>query len=349
MEVTGNFVDNDFDSNRYPNFNLEEYLTEKEIDFKNHDADDHQEVAICCDMCEERGEKRNDTKYRLWVNTKVGKFYCYNCDWQGSMPWLVRHLEKASIEDALKILRGELLDPMEHLSLKLYEEKMEPDDAEEDLLPEVSFPHGYSPIMRPHPYLAKRGIDWQYAEANDWGVSSAGYTEGRIIVPTYIDSKLVFWQARATWEEEDHELHRTFENDDFRKVLNPKGASARRVLYNYDLAKKFETIVLVEGFIDAYKVGDNAMATNGKTLHAKQIELLRDTKAKTIILMWDRDSWNDNKRKKRDKRPSVKKAADMLKMFFDVKAVKMPEGRDPGSFKRGSISIRALLKSAKVV
>ena len=324
----------------YPNFNLEVYLLENEIEYKIHDSEGHTEFAINCTECVRRGEPREDTKNRCWINTKTGAFYCYNCHWRGGIEQLVKSISAVDSTGAFRIIRGDLMDPMEHMSLKLIPETFEPDlDADGDMeLREVTLPYGYKPIVSPHEYLEERGIPWEYAMENEWGFSEVGYVRDRIIVPTYMEEKLVFWQARATWDEPG--------NKAFKKVLNPKGVSARSVLFNYDKAKVFETIVIVEGFIDAVKTGPNAVATNGKTLHSKQLEWLRRTDAKNIILMWDAGSWLVNKKAKR-KLPSILDAEHKLKMFFDVKLVKMPSDIDPGDLPMRGSEINELISSAK--
>ena len=106
-------------SDRFPNFDLKSFLSEKNIEFKIHDSDDHREYAICCPECSNRGEPRNDTKYRLWINSKNGMFYCYNCDWTGPLPRFIQAIEGVDYEKAIRILRGELLDPLEHLHITL--------------------------------------------------------------------------------------------------------------------------------------------------------------------------------------------------------------------------------------
>jgi len=318
---------------RYPNFEIESYFKEQSIEFKIHDSDDHTEYAINCPACTRRGEAREDTKFRLWINPKNGFAYCYNCDWRPNIPMMVQELSGTDMTGALKIVRGQLLDPMQHLNLKLYEEHVSWDDDVDEELKELQFPYGYKLIDGPHPYLEKRGIPWEVAFKLDWGYSEVGFCKRRIIVPSYMDDRLVFWQARATWNVQKED----------KKVLNPKGVSARSVLYNYDIAKEFEQIVLVEGFVDATKVGENAMATNGKNLHHGQVAWLRKTKAKEIVLMWDLDSWQDAKGKKPC---SILRAADMLRMWFNVRIVKMPEGIDAGDLGYKSKEIQLLIDSA---
>lgn len=322
----------------YPNFRLEEYLHEKEREFQVHDSGDHVELAFNCPECHLRGEPRPDSKKKLWLNPEKGTFVCYRCGFTGGVLRLVQTLSQVSFTQAIKIVRGKALDPLEHLELRLYDPDLKIKMHDEDMvLKEIELPYGYQPIEGPHPYLELRGIPWQYAMKHDWGFSTAGYTKDRIIVPTYMDSRLVFWQARATWEV----------TKDEKKVLNPTGVSARHVLFNYDIAKAFEQIVIVEGFIDAVKVGPNAVATNGKKLHPQQLLALEKTSAKEIILLWDNDAFTDGRTVKGQKKPSsVESAVSLLHTSFKVKIAKLPEGRDPGSFKYRSKKLQQILSEA---
>lgn len=320
---------------RYPNFSLEQFFAENSIAWKTYDSGDHKELSINCPSCQERGEDSPDRKKKLWINTDKGTFYCYRCQWSGSFIRLIQKLTNASFRDTIRILRGDSLDPLDHLNLKLLVESHEPDNMESEL-PEIELPYGYEPIEGPHEYLEKRGIPWKYAAQHEWGVSVAGYTKDRIIVPIFMDGKVVFWQARATWESEE---------DDFKKVLNPKGVSARSVLYNYDIAKNYETVILVEGFMDAAKTGPDAMATNGKNLHPQQVEWLIKAGVRSVVLMWDSDAWSDG----RGKKPcSIQRATELLRTFgLSVKCAKLPVNRDPGSFAYRSKVLRRYIEAAK--
>jgi hypothetical protein len=326
---------------RYPQFDFEKFFVEYAGDYRVFDSHDHSEVAINCPCCEERGEPTPDKNKKLWINLEKGTFYCYRCQWAGQILRLVQQLTNCTFTNAIKLLRGSALNPFEHLDLKLVNETFEPDREKDDLLKDLELPYGYSPIEGPQEYLKKRGVPWEYASRNEWGISDAGYTKDRIIVPTFMEQRLVFWQARATWDGSGKE---------FKKVLNPSGVSARCILYNYDTAKEFETIVLTEGFMDAVKVGPDAVATNGKRLHPQQVEFLKKTKAKEIVIMWDADAWTDHSRRgKRFKPCSIQRATELLRAYsFEVRAVKMPVGRDPGSFKYRSKTLRRLIEKAKV-
>lgn len=324
---------------QYPNFNLERFLHEKFDDVKTNDSGDHIEFSVNYPCCHERGEPTPDTRKKLWINASTGFFHCYRCSWDGALISLVRKALNVDFTKAIKALKGDEVSQLEVLNLKLYIEPRDLDKGEDEL-PEVELPYGYNPIHEPHEYLEERGVPLKYAINNEWGYSDAGFTKNRIIVPFYMENRLVFWQARATWSEP--------KNKDFKKVLNPVGLSVKSgILYNYDRAKEYKKIVITEGFMDAVKVGSDAVATNGKNLHERQCEWLQKTNAKEIVLMWDRDAWTDGTRKK-DKLCSIERATRLLRSYnFIVKAVKMPEGRDPGSYKYKSKILREMIVSAR--
>ena len=177
---------------KYPNFDIEAFLTENDREWKLYDSETHTEIAINCPSCMERGEPRPDDKKKLWINPEKGTFYCYRCQWAGSFVKLIMKLANAPMETALRILRGSLLDPFEHMDLRLHIEKIDIHDEDQDEeLREVELPYGYEPIEGPHPYLEKRGIPWEYARDHDWGIGAAGFTKNRIIVPMFMDGRLV--------------------------------------------------------------------------------------------------------------------------------------------------------------
>jgi len=331
---------------KFPNFDLGHYLKENGVYYLKHDSDDHVEYAMNCPMCRLRGEKRSDTKRRLWVNPRVGMFTCYNCDWSGPLERLVQIFSKCDVERAIRILEGRKPGSLEMLNFPLHHPEYDNDD-EAETLREVEFPHGFRLFSDSedtdtifHRYLEGRDIPLEYAIENGWGFSEVGYTQHRIIVPTYMEERLVFWQARDVLGN----LHDHYGTNLYKKVLNPKGVSARSVLYNYDTAKNHGEIILCEGFVDVCKAGANAVATNGKKLHSAQVEWLTKTKARNIVILWDEDAYSDEKRyvkgrnKGKIKKPcSVDAAISMLKSFFDVRCIKLPDGRDAGSYAMGEL------------
>lgn len=335
-------TDDESGINRYPNFDIGSFFETHGVEWSLNNSGDHVEVALNCPKCVEHGEPTPDTNKKCWVNFTKGAFHCYRCKWSGSIVKLVQGIANTSFEEAIKILvNADDLDPLGHLKLSLVNETYDMNDTGYELK-SVDLPYGYRPIEGPEEYLTERGIPWKYAERHDWGYGDAGYCKDRIIVPYFMKGHLVYWQARATWQGKGKE---------FKKVFNPKGISAKGILYNYDVASEYEEIIITEGFIDAVKVGPDAVSTNGKRLHPEQAEFIKASGCKSVIMAWDSDSWTDGTEKtkaRRAKRCSMQQAVDLLRDYeIKVRCAKLPEGRDPGSYRYLSPRLRAILNAAK--
>jgi hypothetical protein len=97
-----------------------------------------------------------------------------------------------------------------------------------------------------------------------------------LIFPVYYKKQLVGWQMRF--------LPGTPNGDKMAKFrymhLFPKGDH----LYNYDVAKEYDTVVVVEGVKKALKF-PNGVATWGKSISERQIQMLMNWKQ--IVFMYD--------------------------------------------------------------
>jgi hypothetical protein len=335
---------------KYPQFDLTGFMTDNKMDFKEHPADGHLEVSICCydSRC---NEGNPDKEFKMWINEDKGTYICYRCGEYGSVVRLIMKIATCTFENALRVLKGKITEgDLNIFMFKLVdtENDIVMDYDEETTAKEVELPYSYIPITGPHPYLEERGVPWQIAKAMGWGISATGYTANRIIVPTFVNNRLVFWQARDMLNEKHEHWG---DKKEYRKVLNPKGVSARHVLYNYDNAKDNKTIIITEGFMDCTKVGLNAVATNGTNIHAKQIELLRESKVETVTLLWDRDSYKGKIDKKTGKMkiPPAIKAGRTLKDFFQVKHAILPDSRDPGDYEINDKRLEEIILNAKEV
>jgi hypothetical protein len=109
-------------------------------------------------------------------------------------------------------------------------------------------------------------------------------TADSIVFPVYFNKELVGWQCRF--------IPGTPGGDRMRKIrylhIFPKG----KYLYNYDNAREFKTVIVVEGIKKSWKF-PNAVATLGKGLSEKQIELIQ--KWDNIIFMMDGDDVTQKK------------------------------------------------------
>jgi hypothetical protein len=205
-------------------------------------------------------------------------------------------------------------------------------------LPWIPWPGGVDrltdPACAPHAqaweYLATRGIAPEVARTYGLGYGRSGKLHGYIVFPVIMDHTLVFWQGRKTWDpprELTGEARKAWiARTGYKKTLNPVSigqvATGGEVLFNYDMARHAETIVICEGPVDAVKVGTHAVALLGKTAQAVKVERLRRTTARAFVIYLDRGA---------EESASALALARELAPFAAVWIATPPEGHDPGS------------------
>lgn len=137
-----------------------------------------------------------------------------------------------------------------------------------------------------------------------------GHLRGRIIIPLFFHEKLVGWQAR---------LVRPPVGDE-RKYMTMEGMPRGSLLYNFDSAKQFPFVVVVEGPVDVWRFGPEAVAVMG-TYTSHQAQLIQANWKKVVILL-DGDA--------------LDKSHDLFELMrrtrTEVAEVRLPEDMDPGDF-----------------
>lgn len=161
-----------------------------------------------------------------------------------------------------------------------------------------------------------------------WGVgyctdSRFALARDRIYIPIVMNAKLVGWQMRYIGE--------------WQKGLPPKywscpGQQRSKILYNFDRAKHYHTVVLVEGPMDAWRVGGPGIAVIGKTLGMEALVKLVATcgDGACVIML---DPKQDEAAAKKGRPHHIEAAYQQLRGKFrdGVAKVYLPETLDPGS------------------
>lgn len=110
------------------------------------------------------------------------------------------------------------------------------------------------------------GAVFEHAAATDPEKRFRRMFDDRVVIPLIQGCCLVGWQARLA--------KRDLDPGDI-KFYNSPGIMKSRILYNLDNAMQYDTVVLVEGVFDAWRVGDNAVAMFGKSLSPMQMLQLK--------------------------------------------------------------------------
>lgn len=186
-------------------------------------------------------------------------------------------------------------------------------------------------------YLLSRNLDpVRLARTYGVGVVRTAFEyrimTGRIYVPIMFRNKLVGWQGRYPGE-----LRWKGPNKDHKappKYFTMPGLPASQILCNLDLAMRFKTIALVEGWFDVFGgVGPQGVPLLGSTMSDDQIKLLRAACPKGAVV-WSLDP--DVLSKEAKKREAALETIAKLKRCFTSRFLQLnlPVDVDPGSMPR---------------
>lgn len=292
-----------FDMKRISPEKLLEFLR-KNFQVKN---DKGREVQLYCPECPD-----GDTEGKLYVNLRKGVGHCFRCGFSPNF----NHTPEATttstdISDWEKVRSTFLEDKKSKKADKIYS---------------VDWPEGMEFLpsdcvlgRRAKKYLKKRAFDFsQIVNQFKLGVCNSGKMLGRLILPVFEDGRLVYYTGRTLLGHEKKYLNPDSE-------LVPKGKA--EFLFNLDAARLNRTAVIVEGILDAIRVGRNAIALMGKTISDIQLEKLLLAKFEDVLVCLDGDA-----------RTEAIELAGVLQPHFSTWIAFLPDNLDPD---------RLLLKKGK--
>lgn len=181
-------------------------------------------------------------------------------------------------------------------------------------------------VAQARAYCAERQIPDYVAAEMKLAVCDRGTFHGRLIFPVFdAGGNLIFFQGRAMWRPQPNERHI--------KILSPRREDANAgpadCLLNlqYLVSKGGCTRVLVvEGPVDCAHAWPDAVATHGKRISARQMQLLMQAGVRELDLCYDADA-----------EEAMVKAAPILSALFRLRIVRLPPGKDPGSLSKDQL------------
>ena len=249
-----------------------------------------------CVFC---GDKSN----HLGINLQSFNFSCFKCGETGSILKFVAAVENTDWSQVRKIVAE--FSSQEFKTHK----RLDQEPIRQFKAPTIEM--GLSKLAQ-HYLRTKRNFPYKML-VRKYGIGSfdpVSFFRFRIYIPVYFNGQLVTFTTRAYLDRiQPKYLH------------CPKRTSslfAKETLYNIDNAKD-GTAVVVEGPIDAWRIGNGAVATFGVIYTQKQVKLLRE-RFKRVFIMYDADAQDQ-----------AWKLADELSTFnMEVNVVTLKIG-DPGS------------------
>lgn len=239
------------------------------------------EFRICCPFCLKRYGKE-DRKFKLGLNPSMNAAHCFRCGYSGTVSGIFKVKEDRD-------------EPIRKVSLA--NRKSEPPG---DLVRLSDLPDDH----RCCNYIRGRGFS---VEALDrfYGVMycSSGKkfagglfdTTNTVVFPVWMNGKLAGWQSRLmynpdTLTEAECEAMGFMRDEDGEIVRPPKyftdpAMKKGDCLYNFDLAKESEMVVVCEGTMDAMAVGPCGVATFGKGVTEMQARIIQNNWKLAAILL----------------------------------------------------------------
>ena len=277
------------------NFDIEMYLDEREI---HYDTEGRNVTAgwanTACPFC---GDKSN----HLGINLTSKNISCWKCATKDNIFKLIMEYEDCSFGKALAIARTYQNYLKEHVQREtVYAEKF-------------IVPTGVTdkPTKNHIDYLKNRDFNPNHI-INTFGLlfgGPIGTYKHRIIIPYFLNKKIVTFSARSIAKEPKVKyLLYPFE----KSILDPK-----RTIYNIDSVQN--TIMIVEGPTDAWRLGAGAGATSGVQFTSYQLAMLQQKQIKNGFLIFDGEAQEE-----------AHKMASQLNFMDHVEVIDIGED-DPGS------------------
>lgn len=222
-------------------------------------------INVQCPFC------KHPSHYHLGYNTSFGYFRCWRCG-KHRISDTVKKLLRCSAAQAKHEVTQYQNDNVTTTARRRTEERS--DKCE---LPCGTIHIEHSKLDKAFVYLTKDrgfnpGIIEQY---NLQRTHSVGPCKSRIIVPYYMNDRLVTWQARDFTDKQEPPYLACPKKD---AVFDVK-----ETLYAIDKAREFDTVIVVEGIMDAMNMGPGAIATSGTSWTMEQVLLLAEWQRRVIL------------------------------------------------------------------
>lgn len=246
-----------------------------------------------------------DTSDHGGFNLIGGYYHCWRCGGH-QVETVIRYLLNCTYSEALRI-KDEFSDKY------IIQQKAK----ERKKVRSVNLPGCEKLLFCDRKYLEGRGFDpdFIFNRYQIHGSDLVGDWRYRIIIPIIYHGKIVSFQGRDITNKQ-FLRYRTLELE--KSVIDPKS-----IFYGWDQVQGRETVVIVEGVFDCWKMGEGVIASLGKNITPYQIKLLVSGGFKRVFWLID---CNDE----RSKEFAEKAAKDVS--IFDVECIiiDMSNGKDPG-------------------
>lgn len=275
----------------------------------------HARCSLCGDSKKSRTKKRFHLDYK---DENGGVYHCFNCDAKGTFLGLYKKLtgksyRKEYSEDyILSAFDENIKEDHEDIGLTDFSDIIKRDCISS--LMEADSIQKKSMIKSLKKFREERMIP----EDIKLFVAFQGQYKGRIIIPIFYGDKIIYFQGRR--------IHDFIEP----KYINPK-VEKRKIILNKNMFDINKYIIITEGILDAYMVGNQGTTCLGANLDEIFLKEVMGFTKKGVIIAFDND-----KKGKRELIEFIRnnKKARKLKYFLmpsdekDLNEIKVKKGID---------------------
>ena len=262
-------------------------------------------VNIKCPFCDDHSNHLG-----IFEDTLI--FHCWRCGAKGHFAYLLSVLTHLSYEECQRLLELNVVN-FKGCAVQTIENIISSEKKSDKIVAqEVGLPKYFEPVTKNmnfpllEMYLKRRKIDLETIIKYGCGICQVGKYMNRLIIPVVFQGRIVSFQA-ADMTGRGEIKYKTADNE------------VNRWLYNYDSIK--DIMIITEGILDCWRVGEGAVATFGTHITEKQKDLILAKNLKELILCWDGDAYW-----------TARNEAEEFKPFIEnVKVVCLPKTEDPDS------------------
>lgn len=232
-----------------------------------------------CPLCGD--SKKNPRKRRFNLDYNNGKpiFHCFNCGESGGFISLYSQVCGRPIEEVLSEIRKYDADKIKKKITKSRKKKK----IEEKTIHDKEFYNSIGLKNKCDGYIERKYqkilenfySDRRIPENIELRIAIEGRYKGRILIPIIEDGHVVYFQGRS--------IHKNAE----RKYLNP--ISDKNIILNKENFDFEKYIIVVEGLLDAYVIGNQSTTCLGSYISEDFIKELTKYTNKGIIIAYDND------------------------------------------------------------
>jgi hypothetical protein len=277
----------------------------------------HGWVNVNCPFCA-------DPSNHCGVNPSTLIFNCWRCGMKGGFVDLLVELTGFSITECERIIKDSTVNfkqrPIDKIKEELYGKE---EEIEEQKRIVTALPKTFEPITWDtrfsllDEYLERRKISRHTLIEYGCGICRAGDYMNRCIIPVYYQGRLVSYQAADLTGFAD------LKYDSAPKEMGV----INHYLYGLDEIKK--RMIVVEGVLDKWRTGKEAVAAFTSTLTPEQFKLIIAKELDELYFCFDPEVLAYYK---------AKAQAEKFRPFIStVEVVKLPFGKDPDELGREKV------------